>query len=56
MSHSIPRVIQFNAKIHSNHITPRFTQQEIEPAILELERRNEALQQRVNELEKQLER
>ena len=33
------------------HITPRFTEEEIEPAIRELERRNEALQQRVNELE-----
>jgi len=33
------------------HITPRFTEEEIEPAICELERRNEALQQRVNELE-----
>ena len=33
------------------HITPRFTQEEIEPAIHELERRNEELQQRVNELE-----
>ena len=35
------------------HITPRFTEEEIEPAIRELERRNEALQQRVNELESQ---
>ena len=33
------------------HITPRFTLEESESAIRELERRNEALQQRVNELE-----
>jgi len=36
------------------HITPRFTQAEIEPAIRELERRNEALQERVDELEARL--
>ncbi len=36
------------------HITPRFTQEEIGPAIRELERRNEALQARVNELEASL--
>ena len=33
------------------HITPRFTQEEIEPALRELEARNESLQQRVSELE-----
>jgi predicted pyridoxine 5'-phosphate oxidase superfamily flavin-nucleotide-binding protein len=33
------------------HITPRFTEEEIEPAIRELELRNAALQQRVDELE-----
>ena len=33
------------------HITPRFTREELEPAIGELERRNEELQQRVDELE-----
>ena len=33
------------------HITPRFTQQEIEPAMRELESRNEALQKRIEELE-----
>ncbi len=33
------------------YITPRFTEEEIEPAIRELERRNEMLQARVNELE-----
>ena len=33
------------------HITPRFTQAEIEPAIRELEQRNETLQRRVVELE-----
>lgn len=33
------------------HITPRFTQDEMEPAVPELERRNRMLQQRVNELE-----
>jgi len=33
------------------HITPRFTEEEIEPALRELERRNEALQARVAELE-----
>jgi len=33
------------------HITPRFTQDELKPAIRELERRNTVLQQRVNELE-----
>jgi predicted pyridoxine 5'-phosphate oxidase superfamily flavin-nucleotide-binding protein len=33
------------------HITPRFKQEEIEPAIRELKRRNEALQARVHELE-----
>jgi predicted pyridoxine 5'-phosphate oxidase superfamily flavin-nucleotide-binding protein len=38
------------------HITPRFTQEEIEPALRELERRNEVLQQRVNELEARLAR
>jgi len=36
------------------HITPRFTQQDIGPAIRELERRNEVLQERVNELEARL--
>jgi len=36
------------------HITPRFTQQEIEPAVSELRRRNEALQARVEELEARL--
>ena len=38
------------------HITPRFTQEEIEPAIRELEQRNESLQARVKELEAALER
>ena len=38
------------------HITPRFTQEEIEPAIRELEQRNESLQARVEELEAALER
>jgi len=33
------------------HITPRATREEIEPAIRELERRNEALRKRVEELE-----
>ena len=33
------------------HITPRFTQEEIDLEIHELERRNAALQERVNELE-----
>ncbi len=33
------------------HITPRFTQAEMEPAIRKLERRNAVLQERVNELE-----
>ncbi len=33
------------------HITPRFTQEEMAPAIRKLERRNELLQERVNELE-----
>jgi len=33
------------------HITPRFTQTEIESVIRELERRNEALQKRIEELE-----
>ena len=33
------------------HITPRFTQTEIESVIGELERRNEALQKRIEELE-----
>ena len=33
------------------HITPRYTREEIEPAVHELERRNDALQERVNELE-----
>lgn len=33
------------------HITPRFTQDEMEPAVRELELRNKMLQQRVNELE-----
>ena len=38
------------------HITPRFTQEEIEPAMRELERRNEELQQRVTELEARIAR
>ena len=38
------------------HITPRFTQQEIEPTIRQLESRNEALRKRVDELEAALER
>lgn len=38
------------------HITPRFTQEEIEPAIREHEQRNESLQARVEELEAALER
>ncbi len=33
------------------HITARFTQAEMEPAIRKLERRNAVLQERVNELE-----
>jgi hypothetical protein len=33
------------------HITPRYTREEIEPMVQELERRNEALQERVKELE-----
>ena len=33
------------------HITPRFTREEIEPAMRELKTRNEELQTRVNELE-----
>ena len=37
------------------HITPRVTQQEIEPMIRELERRNEALQERVHKLEAMIE-
>jgi predicted pyridoxine 5'-phosphate oxidase superfamily flavin-nucleotide-binding protein len=36
------------------HITPRFTRQEIEPAVRELERRNAALQERVDRLESQI--
>lgn len=36
------------------HITPRFTQEEIGPAIRELERRNEVLRARVSELEASL--
>lgn len=36
------------------HITPRFTRQELEPAIQELRRRNDALQARVEELEARL--
>ncbi len=33
------------------HITPRYTKDEIEPMVQELERRNEVLQERVKELE-----
>ena len=33
------------------HITPRFTQKDLEPALRELEHKNEALQKRVDELE-----
>jgi hypothetical protein len=33
------------------HITPRFTEEEIDSAIHELERHNAALQERVDELE-----
>jgi len=36
------------------HITPRFTQTEIEPALQELERRNEVLQARIDELEAEI--
>ena len=38
------------------HITPRFTQEEIEPTIRDLEQRNESLQARVEELKAALER